>query len=551
MTVQLYGIELAEVERVNRRNVTERFLSLLDERVPSGSRIYLHNLEFDLPVLFYPFLKAFTESSFTLASRDGRFKATLLAGKINHAVVSLDGKSWELIDTFAFFKSSLARLAETFKLPPKLPKPRGLGRRRYDGKEWSAFRRYALRDAETAFALGMEIERFHERYDIPATLSAPKMSATIFKRKYLEKGRELPANPRDLDEASVLSYHGGKNGLYTEPGIYRRVYVYDINSAYPFAMTQIPSFLGAEYRWVKNPLRQGFNRILKRGQLAVGIYCISGESLPKMYNPLRDHEFRSVVGTFDRIWVTSYELATLRRHGFVSGMVCDEGYTLVPHEKENPLASFARHFYDLKSREKGGLREFYKIVLNSLYGKFIQNVLEDVPENIADMVGRELKGDERVFQAGGLWNPFLATLITGYVRAYLTELEIEYGSLHSSTDSVMTVRPIPTSQELGALSLKTKGTALLLRPKLYLVWDAKREISAYALHGFHGGLAQFVRMMRKGSRVYPHFRMTKVKESFRTKGMRPLTMARFFKRINLDVSGPLAIPKLRDGNRWL
>lgn len=541
---QVYGNDPAHrtVTFVNRRTVTDRFLRFL-WTLPSRSVLFLHNLEFDLPVLLYPYIDAFKDSNFELGNRT--FKVEVLCGKVNHASFVLrqgrTRKTYELVDTFAFFKSSLASLAETFELPGKMKKPRKLGSVRYKGKELDYFIAYALRDAEVAYELGLRIVDFHRAQDVRLTMSAPQLSARIFKHRYIPKEKRIPANPQELERAAVLSYHGGKNGFYGKPGIFKGVRVYDINSAYPYAFTQLPNFLNCDYHHVLEPS-------ITEWRKWYGIVCASGVSEPKTYNLLRDHAFKPIYGPFERVWFTSYEWSLALKHGFVRDHYAHEAWEVIPagqgmngrnHEIANPLRGFAEDFFKLKSESKGAVREFYKIVLNSLYGKFIQNVADN---------GEGVLGNEETIHsrhvAGGLWNPLIASLITGFVRAYLTELEIAFGAIHSSTDSVATTRKdVPIGSDLGGMSLKAVGTGLFLRPKLYVVWDHNRAVQSFALHGFHGTLRTFLRLVRSGKRLYFHQRITKVKES-RRQGMKPLVMKSFFKRVNLELDAPLPVPKL-------
>ncbi len=536
-TFQLYGQNVSTIQYVNRANVLNKFCDYIYAHLPSGI-IYFHNLEFDLPVLFFPFLSAFKDSTFVLYDKKQGFSADILFGKVNYCKLGLREKQYELVDTFSFFKTSLAKLAQKFDLPGKVKKPRGLGSRKFTGKERKAFEVYAMRDAEVTYGVGKKIREFHAKYDVINTMSAPQLSARIFRHKFIPEGSSIPACDYEVDVAAVLSFHGGKNGLYADPGIYEGVRVYDINSAYPYAFTQLPNFLDSSFRYT-------------RKYEGPGIYCVSGVSQNKPYNVIRNHNFEAVIGPFDKLWLTSYELDCAIRHRHVAEFRIHEGYEVVsPRRSSNPLLDFALHFYEKKQNEKGTLREFYKIMLNSLYGKFIQNVASnDTGESFLTSVKGGTKPTEENYVAGGLWNPMVATLVTGYVRAYLTDLEERYKSLHSSTDSIMTKRVIKESDKLGGLALKAYGTALLIRPKLYLLWDKKREVTAYATHGYHGSLKHLVSMLRSGRRKYAHPHMFKVRESFKQK-RKPLVMETLFKSINIPIEGKLTLPALhvvRDG----
>lgn len=525
-TFQLFTPKRQALEYVSSRNIFERFLNCLDSFTSDEqSFIYFHNLEFDLPILFYPFLQYFRDSQFTLSSSG--FKAEFLYGKVNHCNIWLGNKRFELIDSFAYFKTSLANVAKMLGVEEKLKKPRKIGEIKYTGKEKTLFEKYAMRDAVITYHAGMAIQEWHSKEEISNSISAPQMAAKIFKQ-LIPVNCIIPANPPELSDAAVLSYHGGKNLMTCEPGIYKNVYLYDINSAYPYAFTMLPNFLNCDYDYISGNSKLAFR---KRQS---GIYNISGHSGINIYNPLRDHNFKVVTGDFSEIWVTSYELETMLRHKMLREYQIHEAFVVIPKERFNPLKEFALKFYSLKQKSSGVEREFYKIILNSLYGKFVQSTTNNLDEDV---------NNETVYQAGGLWNPLLGSLITGYVRAYLTELEIKWKSLHSSTDSIMTQKKINTSTKLGDISLKEHGTALILRPKFYLIWNQNKNITSYATHGYHGYLPPLISMLRSGKRKYSHRHMTKIKESYIQK-KKPFIMETLFKTINIPITGKLSIPKL-------
>lgn len=521
------GQHTGYLQFTNRQRVFNDFMSYISG-YPSGSVFYFHNLEFDIQVIFCAFQEAFVNSDFTLEGPN--FNARVLFGKVNHVWLTVYGRRYELSDTFAFFKTSLENLLLTFKVPvQKMKRPRKIGQVKYEGEELEYFKRYAMIDAEGVYYIGQEIEQFHQRYDIKPCISAPQMTLSIFRHHFVSQGGKdcsIPFPESDVVEPAKCSYHGGKNGLYKPAGVYENARIYDINSAYPFAMAKLPNFLDCTYRRVSD---WESNR--------EGIYCISGSIIPSPYLLLQDHNGKSVIGDFQRVWTTSYELRTLYNRNQVQGLEIHSGYLVSPNPKQrvNPLSDFANHFFKLKQQENGVLREFYKILLNSLYGKFGESRKSN------DVFG--IENAEQI--AGAAFNPMLASMITGFVRAYLTELEYKYAAIHSSTDGFITQRRVTTNKMLGGLSQKAEGTAVILRPKMYLLYNSKREIEAYAVHGYHGSFSNFVRMLRSGKRIYFHQRMWKYRESLRRKEKpKPLTMGKFYKRINLSIQQPLPIPKL-------
>jgi len=525
-TFQLVSKDKELLKYTNEKEVFNDFLETVSS-YPDKAIFYFHNLEFDLPILFYPFLAAFKETSFELTASNLHIE--ILYGKVCFASIQFNDKQLFLVDTFAYFKSSLAMLAKTFNLTRKLKKPKGLGERKYKGKEKVEFERYAMEDARITFELGNLIQGFHKKYDIHKSMSAPNLSANMFK-KYIPEKQCITANPRELEDAAILSYHGGKSVMAVQAGVYKNVALYDINSAYPFAMSMLPNFLNCRYDWIHKKDKK--NR--------QGIYNVSGIAIPNVYTPLRDHNFKEISGPFENIWFTSYELDTAIEHGFLSEYIINEGFVVQEtNQKENPLKAYALYFYAKKQEATGVEREFYKLMLNSLYGKFIQTTMNQSDSD-------NVLSDSVYYQAGGLWNPLLATMITGFVRAYLTELEIRYTSIHSSTDSIITNRKPQTGNAIGQLSLKTAGNCLLLRQKFYLIWSNAnpKKLLQYATHGYHGNLQSLFSMIRTGNRKYFHSHMTKIRESYVQK-KQPFIMEVLPKSISIPITTKIDIPRLQ------
>jgi len=508
----------------NKSNIWNRFLSRL-AIWPTNTIVYCHNLEFDLAILFFPFMKYFRDNSFELDAPG--FHANILYGKVNYAEITLHDKYYEIVDSFAYFKTSLAKVAEILGIESKMKKPRKLGTVKYEGKEKAYFEKYAMHDAFISYHAGQRIQGFHRSYNVQSSISAPNLSAKILRKKFIPIGNSITSCSPEIEDAAVLSYHGGKNTLAVSPGIYKNVRMYDINSAYPYAMVSLPNFLNCDYsqtsKWTRDSKK-------------IGIVNISGVSVANVYNPLRDHNFGVVTGPFSDIWITTYELNCLIRHKMLSEFVVNEAFYVEEKCKEpNPLRDFVVEFFGMKQTTTGVEREFYKMMLNSLYGKFIQTTGNVQEDNVLE--------DKQFFQAGGLWNPMIATLITGFVRSYLTELEVKYKSLHSSTDSIVTHSQIKCSKQLGALSLKSWGTIILIRPKFYLLYNAKRQIVSYATHGYHGNLKSLLSLLQSGKRTYAHQHMTKIREGY-IQQKKPFVMETLFKKINIPIEGKMNIPNL-------
>ena len=219
-----------------------------------------------------------------------------------------------------------------------------------------------------------------------------------------------------------------------------------------------------------------------------------------------------------------------------------------PTYDHNPLAEYVDVFYAKKEATPKGDAKYltYKLLLNALYGKFIQNV--EVEENGKVSAETVINADGRrtavakKFKAGGLFSPVIATLITGFVRAYLHRLEHEYQAIHSSTDSIKTLLPLERlalPRGLGGLNVEVAGDCILLRNKLYLHYDgpmvAGGKPKKYAMHGFWGSVDDLLAVVAGKLTQYTHQHLYKMKEA-KAQGLVPLKTYEQVREVNIDWS---------------
>lgn len=461
-----------------------------------------HYLIFDLGVEFWGILnpqnsardRAPKRSHFSLLSH--KCEVEIIWGKPCFAKIRKNKRTILIIDTFAFYTMSLKKALKTIGgKVQKEEKPKDLGERLIPLSE---IKPYFLADLDGVRALMVEILRLHWKYQASFCVSLPQLSGKIFRHHYMKKDFALP--PKPLIAAALLSYHGGKNSWIGKPGWYQGVWDLDINSAYPEAMAQLPNF--EEGEWIQG---SGIRFVKKHPH---GIYRISGVVKKCPWGVVFDHGFKKISGEVANVWTTGYEIL----EGLGSKEIRLEkihGYGFRPDDRpsESPFARFVHEFYSLKNKAVDpGERYFYKLILNSLYGKFIQRVEEENPET-----------GEMEFVAGSMCDPVIASLITGYVRAKIHRLEHKYKALHTATDGIMTqVRPDPADlgDEMGKLKQENYGPALILRNKLYLHFDQAGKVKKSGLHGFQGDLNHLEKIWRSSKRIYHISRLTRWAEAW-------------------------------------
>lgn len=552
-TVQAHDGSDTMIERVSGATIFDRLMTWVSRRCRERgvNIVYFHRLAFDLLVVFFEKRKEIyqqgTETHFKYKGWDCR----ILYGKVNAAVLRKGKTTVQVLDSRAFTMASLAKSLMMFGVPEKkLPKPDRLGEKRLDFKDYD----YAKQDAISEYGLGKKILEFHSMYQVKPSISLPQFAARVFKRHFMTDGEVIPFPPVDVVKASEFSYHGGANLALDFPRVIEDAYEADISSAYPKAMSMLPQLVQGDYYEVTSfdPDR-------------AGVYCVSGYAEPTTYPILYNHVFKPLIGNFNDVWVTGHELARAMNDPAYEFKV-SRGFVWDPDDryKHNAFADYVQHFYKLKEETPKGtpLYYFYKYMLNQLYGKAIQAVevrsLDSVERAIEEVLKSSRSREEKFaeiealedvdeapemessfsgsidyrwdaalgkyvrikkhFRAGGIYNPFVATQITGYVRGALWDLETAYSAFHAATDSVKTTMKPKTSKGLGGVGVVTFGRCYLFRNKLYLhfckdpaicghkyapfrfpqghplegrpIMEGGQHLCKVGLHGFKGTIAQ-------------------------------------------------------------
>lgn len=389
-----------------------------------------------------------------------------------------------ILDARAFYTTSLDGAATMLDLPRKLD----MVSKRFTRADLDnpLFLEYARQDAYITRRVGEAIVSMHEDFDVPTTVTAPHFASCVFRRHFLNSELAMPSPA--LEQAGLYAYHGGKNGDYANsPKHYRGVYAYDITSAYPEAMRQMPDIEQATWEYVE--------------QYETGVHAlwnVSGLYRSCRYRGLMRHENAwHPTGAIADTWVTSYELDEAIAQGEIDSVQAT-GWIMRGPTGQGALVRYVDRFFEMKANAEGAARVAAKLFLNSLYGKFFQKVplgdvgFYDLTETLdlqsVEWNKRNTQGDFD-YQAGGLYHPPIAALITGFVRAKIHRLEHKYRALMTSTDGFFALdKPDPNDigKHLGGLTVE-RGDLSIWRERLYDFTPADPQSKPkYALHGFRG-----------------------------------------------------------------
>lgn len=452
--------------------------------------VFGFNLQYEYTQLFRHCGDAVYASEFVLDASNGAWQIRALNDKRYTFVIEWmkQKRQIRVVDAMAFLPMSLDAASKLVHTGAKLAKPTEFSRKASHTPKFIA---YAKQDAILTQKLGEHIVEWHRNADINQTISAPMLAARVFRRKYLKT--TLPDLTPDLEQYGLYSYHGGKNGYYAnKPQLLKEVYNYDIRSAYPEAMAQLPCIEHGEWSF-----HDGYK---------AGTHSIYHVDLA--YRPCRYHPAYHLGGTRVTdsgrvgLWITGYELDSMVEKREVTLYQCArwEFTTSCDCGKRTPLAAYVADFYALKrDAQIEAERVFAKLNLNSLYGKFFQK------QPIGNVGVFDIETEQYVahdpsepydYRAGGLYHPPFASLITGFVRAKIHRLEHKYQSIMTSTDGFFaTIPPDPSDigRELGQLDV-SKGELRIWRERLYIFTPSDDGKLKYALHGFRGGIAALRRV---------------------------------------------------------
>jgi len=238
--------------------------------------------------------------------------------------------------------------------------------------------------------------------------------------------------PYDIQDLAFRSYFGGRFEILKR-GFIGKAYLYDINSAYPYALTNFPDV--TKGRWVKRKTIHTDSKL--------GFFKILADVPDCKYVPPFPFRVNSIIfpsGKF-QTYVTLAELQACDNPKYYKIL---ESYQFISKSENYPYKNFVEDLYQKRLQLKQNnspLEKPIKIILNSIYGK----------------TGQKING-----RIGNLFNPVLFAFITGYTRAqlykFIQNYQIERDIVAFATDSVCCTRKLSlNSTKLGEFSFDNEA----------------------------------------------------------------------------------------------
>jgi len=279
------------------------------------------------------------------------------------------------------------------------------------------------------------IKQFHNAFEIYCKRWIS--SGYLAEKTLINNGIEFPKFnfiPYDVQKfAWSIVAHGGRFEI-TKRGFVGQANLYDINSAYPYAITKIPNLTKGKWKKLKSVHEKaelGFFRIIADIPDGKHIAPFPFKKGIRVFFP---------TGKFETI-VTLHELHACENCEFYKIL---DSYQFIPESNEYPYKNFIENLYQKRlelKRNHDPLQLPIKVILNSIYGKT----------------------GEKSVRMGNLFNPVIFTSITGMIRAKLYDFVIsnnlENCAIAFATDSILTKKKLDFNGDtLGEFSFENEAS---------------------------------------------------------------------------------------------
>jgi len=332
----------------------------------------------------------------------------------------------------------------------------------YVQKNYDRIVQYCIQDAKLCAELLKKIKEFSSNLGVkPKRFYSPAYIAfhLVSKECKHQPIKRYWEKHRDLLKAFSCAYHGGKFEV-TQRGFFPNAVKYDINSAYPAVIADLDSIEDTLY--IRKP------EVCKYSLYSA--YFCRVEVYDHVYHSISYEVLPGLVIYPMGIWytaLTKHELEHYIKHNGIKIDILD-AYHIIPSYREfKPYKRLILQLYRLKEEYKKqgdiAMSKFVKLMLNSIYGKFVQ-----VTKKRGKLV------------AGWNWNIIYGSEITARVRLQLAKLQQKYQDkiIAVHTDSVIATTEIPDiklSNKLGDWKLEGIEDCLMVGTGVYVFGKQEKK----------------------------------------------------------------------------
>lgn len=383
-------------------------------------------------------------------------------------------------DSMNYFKTSLSRLAKMFGYSKVDEEEYNLSPEEWNNQLKISGKDRVQTDTEILYTALQSFSNMN--FNFGMTLAGTSLNT--FKNQYLKKPIYFPDA---LINPALQSYHGGIVLPY-RLGEIDNAYSYDVNSLYPYVMKE--NYYSINFKDELTNFKYIYDDIKNNNYN----YLVNVDYLGNDYSPVFTYYDNSLIPFLsnDNQWMTGKELLALYENNF--SIKINKVYEF---HNAQIFREFVTDYYNKRLNSKSEYeREFYKILLNSLYGKMGQHRKHSEFIKIEDiknpMIKEILNSDEdkqffyineQVYSKYGKYvtvskegivkyNPLIASEVTANARLVNFDYTKMFGFdnvIYTDTDSFTTTvkKSLLLGEELGKLKIEKEGTFTIYAPKDY------------------------------------------------------------------------------------
>lgn len=432
---------------------------------------FFYNLKYDLQAVIKGLPEKLLRELYRLNSIEYEgYKIRYIPKK--YFSVRKDKHTTAFYDLWQFFHMPLDKAAQRYLNKSKIE----IDVSKFNDPEWlknnyDSVIGYCVNDA----VLVKELGEYFQRLCLEGGIDFNKpISPAFVSERYFRQNCWIPkAVPTEYQKIAYENYFGGRFEVFKR-GYFDQVYEYDIKSAYPSVIKRLPDFTkGQWYRDMKLTDNPDF-----------GFLKVKVTTNPLIIQPFPYREDNLVIyPQLDKIirWITLDEWHDFHRWNAGETEILDSlcwyaDELIYPFRKIEDLYNYRETF----KKENNPIEYVYKIIMNSLYGKFIQTVRKykhvtecDSFHEYEDLeTSKGLETFEVVYKTGQLFNPLYAHIITSEIRRKLWNEAMRNPEwvISTFTDSLTTTEPfVHCSNSLGEFELNMEGEMVMIGTGVYSI----------------------------------------------------------------------------------
>jgi hypothetical protein len=430
----------------------ESVLEFLFSKRYQNSWNFLYNLGYDAEVILKLLGKELNRYKRTrqLVFEFEKYKLTCIPGKClritkgHHSVSYYDiAQFYDRKSLDVAYQENITKLNGDYL---DLKKKRKQFSTRFYNRNKKLLRNYCIQDCKLTKELAQNwIKLFHDAFGFYSVKWFS--SGYLAEKVLLNNGIEFPkfdSIPFEVQDLAYRSYFGGRFEM-TKRGFIGKAFLYDINSAYPFAITQIPDLTRG--KWTR---RKSIHPYAK-----IGFFVILADIPDDTYIPPFPFRVNNEIIFPTGKFITYCTLVELQVCKNLNWYKILNSWQFVPENHACPYREFIQRMYQkrLRLKQNGDAMQLpLKVILNSIYGKTGQKV-------------------NRII--GNLFNPVIFSFITGFARAqlyrFVVDNNIEKEIVAFATDSICVRKNLGIdSTKLGEFHLdKSANDVYYLQNGLY------------------------------------------------------------------------------------